>query len=57
MIFEKNVKSIYNERTFANKAEYSNSSGFLRISEKVKVIDTRGTMFVDELIFDIKNQN
>ena len=57
MIFEKNVKSIYNEsELFANKAEYSNSSGFLRISEKVKVIDTRGTMFADELIFDIKNQ-
>ena len=57
MIFEKNVKSIYNEsELFANKAEYSNSSGFLRISEKVKIIDTRGTMFADELIFDIKNQ-
>ncbi len=57
MIFEKNVKSIYNEsELFANKAEYSNSSGFLRISEKVKVKDTRGTMFADELIFDIKNQ-
>ena len=57
MIFEKNVKSIYNEsELFANKAEYSNSSGFLRISDKVKVKDTRGTMFADELIFDIKNQ-
>ena len=57
MVFEDNVKSIYNEsELFANKAEYSNSSGFLRISDKVKVKDTRGTMFADELIFDIKNQ-
>ena len=57
MVFEDNVKSIYNEsELFANKAEYSNSSGFLRISDEVKVKDTRGTMFADELIFDIKNQ-
>ena len=57
MVFEDNVKSIYNEsELFANKAEYSNSLGYLRISDKVKVKDTRGTMFADELIFDIKNQ-
>jgi hypothetical protein len=57
MIFENNVKSTYNEsELFANKAEYSNSSGYLRISEKVKIKDTRGTMFADELIFYIKNQ-
>ena len=58
MNFNKNVKASYaGSELYANKAEYSNSKGFLNISEKVKVKDTRGTMFADKLLFDIKKQS
>ena len=58
MNFDKNVKALYEgSKLFANKAEYSNSKGSLTIAEKVKVQDTRGTMFADKLFFDIKKQS
>ena len=38
------------------KAEYSNSKGFLVITDEVKVKDKRGTVYADKLLFDIKNQ-
>ena len=41
---------------FAQKAEYSNSKGYLIISDKVKINDKRGTMVADKLLFDIKKQ-
>jgi hypothetical protein len=57
MNFIGNVKAIYEgSELYANKANYLNSTGFLNISEKVKIKDKRGTMFADELLFDIKNQ-
>ena len=57
MVFEKNVKAIYEgSDLFANKAVYSNSESFLTISGKVKVVNISGTMFADELFFDIKKQ-
>ncbi len=57
MTFEDDIEAKYNESTLnANIAEYSNSLGFLTISEKVKLKDSRGTMFADRLLFDIKNQ-
>ena len=57
MIFEKNVKAIYGKsQLFAEKAEYSNSKNYLIISKNVKVKDVRGSVFADELIFDIKKQ-
>ena len=58
MNFEKNVKALYEDsKLSANKAEYSNSKGFLTIIEKVVVEDIRGTMFADKLFFDIKKQS
>ena len=57
MDFLENVKAKYEgSELFAEKAEYSNSKGYLVISEKVKVKDLKGTMVADELLFDIKNQ-
>ena len=57
MYFENNVKAIYKDSSlFAQKAEYSNSKGFLVITDEVKVKDKRGTVYADKLLFDIKNQ-
>ena len=57
MKFESNVKALYDgSKLFAQKAEYSNSKSFLKISENVKINDTRGTMIADQLLFDIKKQ-
>ena len=57
MVFEKNVKAIYEDsELFAKKADYSNTESFLKISGNVKVKNISGTMFADELLFDIKKQ-
>ena len=57
MVFKKNVKALYEEsELFAQKATYLSSNSFLTVSEKVKVVDERGTMFADKLIFDINKQ-
>ena len=57
MIFEKNVKGNHaSSELYAQKAEYSNSKGFLIISNNVKIKDIRGTMIAEKLIFDI-NEN
>jgi len=58
MIFEKDVKAKYEgSKLFADKANYSNLNGFLTISENVTVIDQKGSVVADKLIFDIKKQN
>ena len=57
MTFSGDVQAFYHgSKLFAQKAEYSNSESFLTISEKVKIDDTRGIMFADKLLFDIKKQ-
>ena len=57
MTFFGDVKGLYeNSRLFSEKAEYSNSKGFLTITENVKIIDYRGPMVTDRLSFDIKKQ-
>ena len=57
MTFKKNVKAIYEKSELnADQAEYSSSKSFLSISGKVKVIDAKGTMFADKLLFDIKKK-
>ena len=57
MNFDGNVIAKYEgSELFAQKAEYSNSKSFLMISNNVKVMDYRGTMFADKLFFDIKKQ-
>ena len=57
MSFKKNVKANYQKSVlFAEAAEYSNSKSLLTISDKVRVIDTRGNLKADKLSFDLKNQ-
>ena len=57
MSFDGNVKAIYEgSELYAQKANYSNSESFLKISNNVKIKDFRGTMAADELLFDIKKQ-
>ena len=57
MVFEGNVNANYEgSKLFSQKADYSNTKGLLIISDKVKVIDSRGTIVADNLSFDIKNQ-
>ncbi len=57
MFFYGNVKASYiDSKLFADKAEYSNSEGFLTIIKNVILEDTRGTMMADKLFFDIKKQ-
>ena len=57
MIFKKNIKALYEgSELYAQRADFSNSNGYLTITEDVKVKDFRGTMVADKLLFDIKNQ-
>mgnify|MGYP002833759267 FL=1 len=57
MLFSGEVEASYIEsKLFADKAEYSNSEGFLTITKNVIIKDSRGTMIADELLFDIKKQ-
>ena len=57
MNFKKNVKAIYEgSELFAQEAEYSNVESFLTIADKVRVNDSKGTMFADKLLFDIKKK-
>ena len=57
MSFKQNVEATYEgSNLFAQKADYSNKKGYLTISDKVKISDSRGTMVADKLYFDIKKQ-
>ena len=57
MNFKKNVKAIYEgSELFAQEAEYSNVESFLTIADQVRVNDSKGTMFADKLLFDIKKK-
>ena len=58
MIFIDNVEALYEgSRLTAGKADYSNSNSFLTISDNVRVIDDKGIVAADKLLFDIKKQN
>ena len=58
MIFEKNVRATYEGSELnADKANYSNSNALLIVSDNVKVIDDKGIVTADKLLFDIKKQN
>ena len=58
MKFFMNVEAIYQgSKLYAQKAEYSNKNNFLKISENVIVNDAKGSLYAEELLFDIKNQN
>ena len=55
MTFENNVSGKYETSSlFAEKAEYSNSEGFLIVSNNVKITDIKGTMSAEKLLFDLK---
>ena len=55
--FKSNIKAEYGESTLrAQYAEYSNSKGFLTITDNVIVNDIQGNLNADKLLFDIKSQ-
>ena len=55
--FKSNIKAKYGESTLkAQYAEYSNSQGFLKITDNVIVNDIQGDLVADKLLFDIKSQ-
>ncbi len=57
MNFLGNIKANYDgSELMAQNANYSNSKGFLTITENVKIKDIRGTIVADKLLFDIKKQ-
>ena len=57
MKFSEKVKANYeNSKMYASNAEYSNSKGFLTITDNVKGVDLKGTMVADKLNFDINKK-
>jgi|TARA_B100001093_G_scaffold162894_1_gene155254 hypothetical protein len=55
IIFKKKVKSFYeNSILFANQAKYLNEKSLLMVEEDVKILDTKGTLMADKIIFDLK---
>ena len=55
--FKSNIIAEYGESTLkAQYAEYSNSKGFLTITDNVIVNDIQGNLVADKLLFDIKSQ-
>tara|TARA_B100000963_G_scaffold290080_1_gene259835 strand:+ start:1640 stop:2257 length:618 start_codon:yes stop_codon:yes gene_type:complete len=55
--FKSNIVAEYEESTLkAQYAEYSNSQGFLKITDNVIVNDIQGNLIADKLLFDIKSQ-
>ncbi len=57
IVFTGNVKAFYNDgKLFAQKAEYSNSENYLKLTQDVHIMDIKGEMFADELFFDIKKK-
>lgn len=57
MKFSDNIVADYNKsKLYANNAEYLNSSGMLKVTNNVKVVDVRGNLAADELLFDLKKQ-
>ncbi len=57
MIFKDKVIASYeNSELFAEMAKFSSSNNLLTVSNNVKVVDQRGTMLADKLVFDIKSK-
>ena len=57
MKFDQNLKAIYEKsKLTAEKAEFSNSKGFLKITNNVKIDDIQGNLGADELLFDLKDK-
>ena len=57
MVFEKNVKANYEgSELFGEKIVNLNSEKTLEVSENVRLIDIRGTMLADKLLFDLETK-
>ena len=57
MSFSDNVKFYYDgSELFAQSAEYSNSKGFLTISNDITIRDVRGNISAEKLLFDLNKQ-
>ena len=57
MVFEKNVKAFYEgSELFGEKIIYLNSEKTLEVSDNVRLIDIRGTMLADKLLFDLETK-
>lgn len=57
MTFEKNVKANYEQsELFGEKIVYLNSERTLEVSENVELIDERGKMSADKLLFDLETK-
>ena len=57
IIFKTDVKALYeNSELYADQAEFSNSNNYLKVYNNVKIIDPKGTMLADQLIFDINTK-
>ena len=55
--FEDSVKCLYeSSELYAGSAEFLNSKNSLIVSNNVKIVDSKGTIFADKLTFDIKNK-
>ena len=55
--FKSDIKAEYGESTLeAQYAEYSNSQGFLTVTDNVIVNHIQGNLVADKLLFDIKSQ-
>ena len=52
--FGKVLGNYLNSKLFAQNANYSNSKGYISVSNDVKIIDPKGTIFAKKLLFDIK---
>ena len=51
------IKCSYeNSELYAGSAEFLNSKNSLSVSDNVKIIDSKGTIYADKLTFDIKNK-
>ena len=55
--FSKNVRGSYlNSKLFSQNANYSNSNGYVSISNNVIIEDPKGSVFAKKLLFDIKTK-
>ena len=55
--FDEKIEALYeNGKLSAGKAEFSSSNSYLTVSEKVKIIDTKGSIFADKLVFDLNTK-
>ncbi len=58
MEFSLNVRALYGDsKLLAQKAQYSNKNNLLKISDNVVVDDIKGSMYAEELLFDISDQS